>query len=140
MRPRLLILAGIALLIVAALAAIVVFDGDGDGLGELVLTTAVDPRTNAPVDDVTSFSSDAEAIYATLAVKDQPAGETFVFRWRQGDAEPVETRYALPEKTDGWVFGALDLEPGSLVAADDYVVEVYNDGDLIERRQFSITE
>ena len=142
-RERTLLVAGVALLSCAVIAAFILFtrdDGDEVRAGEIVLATAINPDTSAPVDEVESFSSTSEEIFATLPVDDVDEGTTFRFRWTKGGTDEVTDEHRAPsEIDDGWVFGSLSRR-GGFEPGDDYAVEVLIGDDSIAIQTFSVTE
>ena len=139
MRPQFLIAIGAIVALVAAAALILTLTREDETIGEIVLASGIAEGSNAPLDDVSEFPAGTTEVYATLQVRDLDAGDVFGFRWQGGaDEAPVETEFELEEDADEetWVYGSLVLEDG--LPAGEYSVEVTHNGELVERRAFTV--
>lgn len=136
-RAHIFVIAGLAMIFLAAIAGAVALGNEGDHV-EIVLATAIDEDTGAPLDNVEFVEAGVTTLYATVGIEHGRAGERFRFEWTGGEDELV-SEYELPQDIEGgWLFSALDtpdgMQPGS------YRVELFRGGTRIGHREFEVAE
>lgn len=74
-------------------------------LSDVVWTTAVDPATGAPQDEVRQFPNDAPVIITAVPVEDAPAGATLTATWTIDGMEVPEATMTVTTESrlaSGW--------------------------------------
>ena len=136
-RAHVLVIAGLALIFLAAIAAAVALGNESERVA-IVLATAVDADTGAPLDSVEFVEAGVTTLYATAAVEHGREGEHFRFEWR-GGADELVSEYELPHDLEGgWLFSALDTPAG--MQPGRYRVELFRGGTRIGHREFEVAE
>ncbi len=131
------VIAGLAMIFLAAIAGAVALGNEGDHV-EIVLATAIDEESGAPLDSVEFGEAGVTTLYATAMIEDGRAGERFRFEWTGGEDELV-SEYELPRDLDGgWLFSALDT-PGGM-RPGRYRIELFRGGTRIGHREFEVAE
>lgn len=137
-RTHVLVIAGLALIFLAAIAAAVALGNESEHV-EIVLATTIDTDSGAPLDSVEFAEAGVTMLYATAAIEHGREGEHFRFEWTGGEDELV-SEYELPGDLDegGWLFSALDTPDG--MQPGRYRVELFRGGRRIGHREFEVAE
>lgn len=86
-------------------------------MSDVVWTTAVDPVTREPLDNVERYPNDAPVIIAAVEVKDVPAGMVLTATWTIDGVEvPEAAMTAVPEAglAAGWATFQFTRQEGHL--------------------------
>lgn len=104
-------------------------------LSGIVWTTGLDPETGEPLDDVTSYPTNAPAIIAAVNVEQLPAGAELTATWTiDGTEVPDAAMSATSERavTDAWVTFRFDRADDRLFPLGDLVVTITaSDGEAV---------
>lgn len=100
-------------------------------LSEVVWATSADPVTNAPRDEVASFSPDAPRIAAFVLTGSLPAGSTIQAEWEYNDTtlDAFARQIVLPAATDRtWLSFHIDRDETEAWPAGVYEVSISLNG------------
>lgn len=103
-------------------------------LSEIVWATAADPVTNAPLDDVASFASDAPRIAAFVLTGNIPPGSTIQAEWQYNDAtlDAFTRQIVVPTATDRtWMSFHIDRGETETWPVGKYEVSISLDGQAV---------
>jgi len=108
------------------------------GLSEAAMATGVDPETKAPTQVVTSFSPEAELVYATVKLSSAPADTKVkvTFHYLEGDAREITDAEMTTEGTRHVMFTL--TRPTNGWPAGKYETRFYLNGEEKARVPFSI--
>lgn len=108
------------------------FRSTGADVGPIVWTTAVDPRTNAPVDSVTVFPVDAPTIFATVSLARWEPRATISAEWSY-NGTPLDgfatTVIADRAQRDVWLEFHLRKDPAASWPEGVYAIALLVDGE-----------
>lgn len=105
-------------------------------LSDVVWATAADPVTNAPRDEVASFSPDAPRIAAFVLTGALPAGSTIRAEWEYNDTtlDAFARQIVLPATTDRtWLSFHIDRGDAEAWPAGVYEVSISLNGKAARR-------
>lgn len=108
------------------------------GLSDAAMATGVDPETKAPTQVVTSFSPEAELVYATVKLSSAPADTRVkvTFHYLEGDGQDITDAEVTAEGTRHVMFTL--TRPTSGWPAGKYETRFYLNGEEKTRVPFSI--
>lgn len=108
------------------------------GLSEAAMATGVDPETKAPTQVVTSFSPEAELVYATVKLSSAPADTKVkvTFHYLEGDGQDITDAEVTAEGTRHVMFSL--TRPTNGWPAGKYETRFYLNGEEKMRVPFSI--
>lgn len=136
-RTHALVLAGLTLLFLAAIAATAALGNEGEHV-DIVLATAIDESTGAPRNSVEFVPSGTSTLYAAMPLEAGRAGERIRFLWSTGSEEVASTYDLRGDVKHGWVFSALDT-PGGM-RPGRYRIEVFRGRTRVAGREFEVAE
>jgi hypothetical protein len=105
-------------------------------VGTIVWTTAVDPRTSAPVGSVASFSPDADRIVAAAPVRHLPAGAALSASWTYNETslDQFDTRLDFAAAAeDTWASFLIERTGESLWPAGTYEITIVLGGKDVQK-------
>jgi hypothetical protein len=100
-------------------------------IGEIVWTTATDPASNAPIEPVTSYRSDATRIIAAAPIRALPAGSRIEATWEYNNTslDPFATQLFPPETlNETWITMHIDRDPEVPWPEGQYKITISLDG------------
>jgi hypothetical protein len=102
---------------------------------QIVLAQDVTPITFEPVNTTTEFSKSAPAIYVAVQIENSPPGTVYRVRWYPPGMEPLEKE--LQPGPSLWLESHL-IPADSGFPGGDYKVELYQNGQLVDTRTFTV--
>jgi hypothetical protein len=108
--------------------------------GEVVWTTAVDPRSKEPLERVEAFVTDAPTIYAALTVRNVPPSTVLTADWTYNDTslDGLTTRAVVAAGSrDDWVEFHLTRSADPWPDGT-YEIDISVDGSVIQRAKVEV--
>jgi hypothetical protein len=113
--------------------------GPGAELGQIVTAEQIDPSTNAPVGEKTTFNSGQATIYAVVQAKQIDAGTSMFARWsRDGkpfeDSTPVQANQNYQDRYVEFHLQSTrqSIDPGN------YTVQIFVNGNPASQATFTV--
>jgi hypothetical protein len=112
-------------------------------IGGVIWTTDIDPATDAPVDAVTRYFTDAPRIIAALFLSDVPPGSSIEAKWTYNDTS-LDT-FATQLSVDGladerWISFHLDRSPDVPWPSGIYEIVVSLDGAPLQQSSVEVLD
>jgi hypothetical protein len=110
-------------------------------LGPIVWTSAVDPRTSAPTDTVTSYPPDAQRIIAAAPVRGLPRGSTVAATWSYNDTSLDSFATQLTMTADAnqtWVSFYIERSDEKAWPKGTYEIAISIDGTEVQRASVDV--
>jgi hypothetical protein len=112
-------------------------------IGGIVWTTATDPTTNAPVDAVTNYRSDAPRIIAAVQAHALPAGSVVGATWEYNDTslDAFTTRLTAPDSdAEHWMSFHIARDSDVPWPVGTYEVAISLDGARVQEANVEVVE
>jgi hypothetical protein len=110
---------------------------------QIIWTTGTDPATNAPVDTVSGYSTDAPSIIAALQASNLPSGASVSAQWSYNDT-PLDafgtSLTAAGSVDERWITFRLDRDPGVPWPPGAYAISVSLNGSPVQEATIDVTE
>jgi hypothetical protein len=112
-------------------------------VGEVVWATATDPVTNAPIDPVSSYRTDALRIVAAVHLDTLPTGSTVEATWEYNDTslDAFTTRLTPSDSgTDQWISFYIERDPEVEWPVGTYELTISLDGTPVQQAAVEVGE
>lgn len=111
--------------------------GGKNGVGQVVISDAVDETTQAPRRELNSVSVNTNPIYASVPVKTDKAMHLVAKWFVNGEHVPtLDTPYDLQAGFDGWV--SFHIRFAGAWPAATYGVQIFQDGQKVQEKSFPV--
>jgi hypothetical protein len=111
--------------------------------GEIVWATAIDPKTSAPIEPVSSYRPDAPRIIAVIQAFGLSAGSVVEATWEYNNTslDAFSTRLLQAGSTaESWVSFRIDRSPDMPWPVGTYEVTVSLNGTTVQQAAIEVTE
>jgi hypothetical protein len=111
--------------------------------GEIVWATAIDPKTSAPIEPVSSYRPDAPRIIAVIQASGLSAGSAVEATWEYNNTplDAFSTRLLPAGSTaESWVSFRIDRSPDVPWPVGTYEVTVSLNGTTVQQASVEVTE
>lgn len=112
-------------------------------IGEIVWTAATDPTSNAPIEPVAIYRSDATRIIAAAPIRALPAGSRIEATWEYNNTslDPFTTQLFPPETlNETWITMYIDRDPEVPWPEGQYEITISLDGVAMQHAAIEVLE